>query len=118
MTEQIRNALTIDVEDYFQVAALAEAVKYDDWSSMEYRVEANTDRILGLFETAGVKATFFTLGWVAERSPNLVKRIADAGHEVASHGYSHQLIYNQTPKCFRKKPFAPKPFWKTSSVNR
>ncbi|PSF11749.1 XrtA system polysaccharide deacetylase [Marinobacter shengliensis] len=108
MTEQIRNALTIDVEDYFQVAALAEAVKYDDWSSMEYRVEANTDRILGLFETAGVKATFFTLGWVAERSPNLVKRIADAGHEVASHGYSHQLIYNQTPDVFQEETIRSK----------
>ena len=108
MTEQIRNALTIDVEDYFQVAALAEAVKYDDWSSMEYRVEANTDRILGLFERAGVKATFFTLGWVAERSPNLVKRIADAGHEVASHGYSHQLIYNQTPEVFQEETIRSK----------
>ncbi|MDX5388116.1 MAG: DUF3473 domain-containing protein, partial [Marinobacter sp.] len=96
------------VEDYFQVAALAEAVKYDDWSSMEYRVEANTDRILRLFETAGVKATFFTLGWVAERSPNLVKRIADAGHEVASHGYSHQLIYNQTPDVFQEETIRSK----------
>jgi polysaccharide deacetylase family protein (PEP-CTERM system associated) len=103
MTEQIRNALTIDVEDYFQVAALAEAVRYDDWSSMEYRVEANTDRILALFERAGVKATFFTLGWVAERSPELVKRIAAQGHEVASHGYSHQLIYNQTPDVFKEE---------------
>ncbi|SFR40321.1 polysaccharide deacetylase family protein, PEP-CTERM locus subfamily [Marinobacter gudaonensis] len=101
--ERIPNALTIDVEDYFQVAALAEAVRYDDWSSMEYRVEANTDRILGLFDQAGVKATFFTLGWVAERSPQLVKRIAQAGHEVASHGYSHQLIYNQTPDVFAEE---------------
>ena len=99
----IENALTIDVEDYFQVAALAEAVKYDDWSAMEYRAEANTERILALFEKAGVKATFFTLGWIAERSPQLVKRIADAGHEVASHGYSHQLIYNQTPEVFREE---------------
>ena len=103
MKEPIRNALTIDVEDYFQVAALAEAVRYDDWSSMEYRVEANTDRILALFERAGVKATFFTLGWVAERSPELVKRIAAQGHEVASHGYSHQLIYNQTPDVFKEE---------------
>lgn len=103
MKERIENALTIDVEDYFQVAALAEAVRYDDWDSMEYRVEANTDRILALFEEADVKATFFTLGWVAERSPKLVKRIADAGHEVASHGYSHQLIYNQTPDVFREE---------------
>jgi len=103
MKEPIQNALTIDVEDYFQVAALAEAVRYDDWSSMEYRVEANTDRILALFERAGVKATFFPLGWVAERSPELVKRIAAQGHEVASHGYSHQLIYNQTPDVFKEE---------------
>ncbi|WP_036193129.1 XrtA system polysaccharide deacetylase [Marinobacter daepoensis] len=101
--EMIENALTIDVEDYFQVAALAEAVRYDDWSSMEYRVEANTDRILAVFDQAGVKATFFTLGWVAERSPELVRRIAAHGHEVASHGYSHQLIYNQTPDVFEEE---------------
>ncbi|WP_273426982.1 XrtA system polysaccharide deacetylase [Marinobacter sp.] len=103
MREGIDNALTIDVEDYFQVAALAEAVKYDDWPTMEYRVEANTDRLLRLFDNASVKATFFILGWVAERSPQLVRRIANAGHEVASHGYSHQLIYNQTPALFREE---------------
>lgn len=103
MKEGIDNALTIDVEDYFQVAALAEAVKYDDWPSMEYRAEANTDRLLGLFDNASVKATFFVLGWVAERSPQLVNRIANAGHEVASHGYSHQLIYTQTPDVFREE---------------
>lgn len=97
----IANALTIDVEDYFQVAALAEAVLRDDWSSMEYRVEANTDRLLGMFADRGIKATFFTLGWVAERSPALVRRIRDGGHEIASHGYSHQLIYTQTPDMFR-----------------
>lgn len=108
MTEQIKNALTIDVEDYFQVAALAEAVKYDDWSKMECRVEANTDRILSLFDKSGVKATFFTLGWVAERSPELVRRISDEGHEVASHGYSHQLIYNQTPDVFREETIRSK----------
>lgn len=108
MTQRIQNALTIDVEDYFQVAALAEAVDYDDWASMEYRVEANTDRILSLFDEAGVKGTFFTLGWVAERSPEMVKRIAAAGHEVASHGYSHQLIYNQTPDVFREETIRSK----------
>lgn len=108
MTQRIQNALTIDVEDYFQVAALAEAVDYDDWASMEYRVEANTDRILSLFDEAGVKGTFFTLGWVAERSPEMVKRIAAAGHEVASHGYSHQLIYNQTPEVFREETIRSK----------
>lgn len=101
MATAINNALTVDVEDYFQVAALAEAVKYDDWSSMEYRVEANTDRLLTLFSEKGVKATFFTLGWVAERSPALVRQIVAEGHEIASHGYSHQLIYNQTPDVFR-----------------
>lgn len=95
------NALTVDVEDYFQVAALAEAVSQDDWDSMEYRVEQNTDRLLELFDQQQVKATFFVLGWVAERSPDLVRRIQAGGHEVASHGYSHQLIYNQKPDVFK-----------------
>jgi polysaccharide deacetylase family protein (PEP-CTERM system associated) len=98
-----KNALTVDVEDYFQVAALAEAVDRQDWPTMEYRVEANTDRLLELFEQRDVKATFFTLGWVAERSPDLVRRIQKAGHEIASHGYSHQLVYNQTPDVFREE---------------
>ncbi|AHI32143.1 polysaccharide deacetylase [Marinobacter salarius] len=97
------NALTIDVEDYFQVAALAEAVDRKDWHDMEYRVEANTDRLLSVLGDHNTKATFFTLGWVAEKSPALVRRIHDAGHEVASHGYSHQLIYKQTPEVFREE---------------
>lgn len=99
----IRNALTIDVEDYFQVAALAEAVDRKDWSSMEYRVEKNTDQLLDLLEQKNLRATFFTLGWVAERSPELVRRIQRSGHEVASHGYSHQLVYSQTPEVFREE---------------
>jgi polysaccharide deacetylase family protein (PEP-CTERM system associated) len=99
----IANALTIDVEDYFQVAALAEAVNRDDWHSMEYRVEANTHRLLELLDRHNTRATFFTLGWVAEKSPQLVRDIQKAGHEVASHGYSHQLIYNQTPEIFREE---------------
>lgn len=99
----IKNALTVDVEDYFQVAALAEAISRDDWSSMEYRVEANTERLLELFDRKGTQATFFTLGWVAERSPQLVRRIRQAGHEVSSHGYSHKLIYEQTPEEFREE---------------
>lgn len=98
-----QNALTIDVEDYFQVAALAEAVRRDDWNAMEYRVEANTDRLLELFDQRQVKATFFTLGWVAEKSPALVRRIRDAGHEIASHGFSHQLIYKQTKTEFKEE---------------
>ncbi|AXS85159.1 DUF3473 domain-containing protein [Marinobacter sp. Arc7-DN-1] len=97
------NALTIDVEDYFQVAALAEAVRREDWGSMEYRVEANTRRLLELLERHNTRATFFTLGWVAEKSPQLVREIQKAGHEVASHGYSHQLIYNQAPEVFREE---------------
>lgn len=103
MKPSITNALTVDVEDYFQVAALAEAVSRDDWASMEYRVDHNTDRLLALFEDRNIRATFFTLGWVAERSPALVRRIRDAGHEIGSHGYSHQLIYNQTPEVFREE---------------
>ena len=102
-TTQIANALTIDVEDYFQVAALAEAVRREGWDSMEYRVEANTRRLLELLERHNTRATFFTLGWVAEKSPQLVREIQKAGHEVASHGYSHQLIYNQTPEVFREE---------------
>lgn len=102
-TSRTVNALTIDVEDYFQVAALAEAVRREDWHSMEYRVEANTNRLLDLLERHNTKATFFTLGWVAEKSPQLVRDIQKAGHEVASHGYSHQLIYNQTPEVFREE---------------
>ncbi|OJT00589.1 XrtA system polysaccharide deacetylase [Marinobacter nauticus] len=101
--QPISNALTIDVEDYFQVAALAEAVDRDRWHAMEYRVEANVNRLLTLLDEAQCKATFFTLGWVADKSPNLVKAIQRAGHEVASHGYSHQLIYNQTPEVFREE---------------
>lgn len=102
-TTRTANALTIDVEDYFQVAALAEAVDREDWHSMEYRVEANTHRLLELLERHETRATFFTLGWVAEKSPGLVRDIQKAGHEVASHGYSHQLIYNQTPEVFREE---------------
>lgn len=102
-TTPMANALTIDVEDYFQVAALAEAVRREDWHSMEYRVEANTHLLLELLDRHNTRATFFTLGWVAEKSPQLVRDIQKAGHEVASHGYSHQLIYNQTPEVFREE---------------
>ena len=102
-SSQFHNALTIDVEDYFQVAALAETVQRRDWHSMEYRVEANTNRLLELLDHDNTRATFFTLGWVAEKSPQLVRDIQKAGHEVASHGYSHQLIYNQTPDVFREE---------------
>lgn len=101
MTAPVVNAFTIDVEDWFQVSALAPAVPRDSWSRQQYRVEQNTEKILQLCSDAAVRGTFFVLGWVADRSPGLVRRIADAGHEVASHGWSHELVYRQTPELFR-----------------
>jgi len=82
--------MSIDVEDYFQVSALAPYIPRDDWDRRECRVEANVRRILAMLDEAGVKATFFTLGWIAERHPQLVKDIVAAGHELASHGYGHE----------------------------
>ena len=86
----ITNALTIDVEDYFQVSAFAPHIRREDWDARECRVEANVDRILALLAERDTRATFFTLGWVAERYPQLVHRIVAGGHELASHGYGHQ----------------------------
>jgi len=97
----IVNAMTVDVEDYFQVSAFASVVPRDRWGEYESRVAANTDRLLAIFAESGVHATFFVLGWVAEREPSLVRRIAGAGHEIASHGYTHRLVYNQTAAEFR-----------------
>ncbi len=104
------NAFSIDVEDYFQVAALAPAIPRDTWPTREYRVEANTERILNLLAEKGVRGTFFILGWVAEKSPHLVKRIAAAGHEIACHGFSHQLIYTQSQSEFREETTRAKGF--------
>jgi polysaccharide deacetylase family protein (PEP-CTERM system associated) len=86
----VKNALTIDVEDYFQVSAFAPHIDRDDWGRLECRVERNVDRILELLDERGIRATFFTLGWLAERYPALVRAIARQGHEVASHGYGHE----------------------------
>ncbi len=97
------NAFTTDVEDYFQVAALSSVVSRDSWATRDYRVEANTERLLGVLADNGVLGTFFVLGWVAERSPGLVRRICGARHEIASHGYSHELVYRQTPEAFREE---------------
>ncbi|MGC9270229.1 XrtA system polysaccharide deacetylase [Acidiphilium sp.] len=97
----IRNALTIDVEDYFQVQAYAGAIDRADWDTIPRRVEANTDMILKALERHHAHATFFTLGWVAERHPALIRRIVDAGHELASHGYGHQLVTDLTEAQFR-----------------
>ena len=96
------NALTIDVEDYFQVEAFARQIDPKTWDSYSLRVEKNTDRILALLEQRGVRATFFILGWVAERCPDLVKRIQELGHEIGCHSYGHQAIYNGTYEDFER----------------
>jgi polysaccharide deacetylase family protein (PEP-CTERM system associated) len=96
----LRNAMTIDVEDYFHVAALASVISRADWAGMEYRAEANTHKLLDLFAEKGVQATFFILGWVAKRSPALIRSIHAAGHEIACHGMSHELVYEQTREQF------------------
>ena len=99
---RIVNALTVDVEDYFQVSAFDAVVARDRWASFPSRVVPNTHRLLQMFDEAGVKATFFVLGWVAERFPTLVDDIARGGHELASHGYGHRLVYELTPEAFRE----------------
>lgn len=97
----MQNALSVDVEDWFQVGAFERTLRRADWDGLPHRVEANSDAVLDLFAQADVKATFFTLGWVAERYPALMRRIADAGHEVASHGYDHARVFTFTPEEFR-----------------
>lgn len=94
------NAMTVDVEDYFQVSAFEPYVSRDDWSSFNYRVEQNTDRILEMFSMNDVRATFFTLGWVASQFPDLVRRIVDAGHDLASHGWEHQRVTTMNKQEF------------------
>lgn len=88
----IHNAMTIDVEDYFQVSAFASHIPRDSWPHLSCRVEANIDRILTLLDAQSIKATFFTLGWIAERYPAMVRRIVEQGHELASHGYGHERV--------------------------
>ncbi|MEX1034283.1 MAG: XrtA system polysaccharide deacetylase [Cellvibrionaceae bacterium] len=96
-------AMTIDVEDYFHVAAFKDVISPDEWQQWTPRVEQNTQRLLELFARLDMKATFFVLGWVAERYPGLVREIDEQGHEVASHGYSHQLVFSQSPDTFRRE---------------
>ncbi|MFU8818084.1 MAG: XrtA system polysaccharide deacetylase [Pseudomonadales bacterium] len=99
----VLNALSFDVEDYFQVSAFNDAIERDHWDRHPLRVGKNTGVLLDLLAQHDVRATFYTLGWVAEREPGVVKAIAAAGHEVASHGYSHKLVYNQTPQEFAEE---------------
>lgn len=96
----MQNALSVDVEDWFQVGAFESVIDRAQWNSLECRVERNTDAVLALFDEACIKGTFFTLGWVAERYPALIRRIVDAGHEIASHGYSHDRIFTFAPEQF------------------
>lgn len=98
---RIVNAMTVDVEDYMHVSAFANQIRREDWDSLPSRVVRNTDLVLDLFQELGIHATFFVLGWVAERHPALVRRIAGAGHEVASHGCDHVRVHDQEPAEFR-----------------
>ena len=102
-TRAVANALTIDVEDYFHVAAFASNIKRDSWRSHEPRVVENTQKLLAMFEQCNTRATFFVLGCVAEQFPQLVKEIASHGHEIACHGYSHKSVYEQSKDEFRKE---------------
>ncbi len=101
MPTQITNALSIDVEDWFQVSAFAPYIDRAQWNELPCRVERNTDLLLELMDRQRAKATFFTLGWIAERYPAVVRRIVEAGHELASHGYGHQRASDQTPEAFK-----------------
>lgn len=102
MPAKIQNAMTVDVEDYFQVSAFEQYIKREEWDSIPHRVVNNVDLVLDLFEKNNVKATFFMLGWVAERHPEIVRKIVNRGHELASHGFSHVRITEQDRNGFRK----------------
>ena len=97
----MRNALSVDVEDWFQVGAFEKVIAKADWPRLQGRVARNTDAVLDLFDRLQVKATFFTLGWVAERAPEQMRRIVAEGHEIASHGWDHDRVFTLTPDQFR-----------------
>jgi polysaccharide deacetylase family protein (PEP-CTERM system associated) len=96
------NVLTVDVEEYFQVEAFSKYIEKKDWENYPFRVDEPTVRLLDILDSYRVKGTFFVLGWLAERNPDLVKKIFDAGHEIASHGYEHTMVTKMTPEGFRK----------------
>jgi polysaccharide deacetylase family protein (PEP-CTERM system associated) len=100
-TTSIVNAMSVDVEDYYQVSAFDRVVDRSSWDGRESRVVANTNRLLDVFDETQTRATFFVLGWIAERQPSLVRTIVARGHELASHGFGHELVYNLTPDQFR-----------------
>jgi polysaccharide deacetylase family protein (PEP-CTERM system associated) len=96
----VLNGISFDIEDWFQVENLKEVISCNDWNGCDLRVVQNTRRILRLLSKHQTRATFFVLGWIAEKCPSLIKEIADEGHEIASHGYGHELIYKLTPEAF------------------
>jgi polysaccharide deacetylase family protein (PEP-CTERM system associated) len=100
---EVLNAMTVDVEEYFQVTAFDNVVDRQDWSFLPSRIERNVGSLLDLFDEFGVRATFFVLGWIAERHPAVVKRIADRGHEIGCHGYDHKLLYGQNREVLRRE---------------
>ena len=104
----LTNALSIDVEDYFQVSAFEKTIDRNHWDSLEHRIEKNLNQTLELFSAHNAKATFFTLGWIAERYPHLVKSIVDEGHELASHGYGHQRVSDLSPDQFKQDVISAK----------
>lgn len=111
MVQVSSNAMTVDVEDYFHVAAFEKKVQFQDWGNKySIRVEKNTEKLLEIFANHNTRATFFMLGWVAEACPQLVRKIADQGHELASHGYAHQRANTQTPDIFREDVYRAKSF--------
>ncbi len=115
----MRNALTIDVEDYFQVSAFAPYIPRSEWDTRECRVERNVDRILALLDEHGARATFFTLGWIAERYPQLVRRIVDGGHELASHGFAPPARERAEPrKRSSRTSSSPRSCSRTSPASR
>lgn len=95
------NGLSVDIEDWFQVGAFEKTIRREDWDGLTARVERNSDAVIDLFDRMGAKGTFFILGWVAERNPALIRRIADAGHEIASHGWDHRRVFTLTADGFR-----------------
>ena len=97
------NAMTVDVEDYFHVSALAEVISRKDWARMEFRAEQSTDRLLAMFAEKNIKATFFVLGWVTQKTPQLIRRIHDAGHEIACHGLTNSSTVRRPRSSARKR---------------
>ena len=99
--DALLNAMSVDIEDWFQVGAFETVIDRGDWDQLEHRVEYNTQAVLSLFDEAEIKATFFILGWVAERYPALMRQIGAAGHEIANHGYDHARVFTLSPDQFR-----------------